>query len=86
MAISAGVALMSTATVALTAGTAMAIGGTYLMHFAVTFALGAAMKALAPKPSIPSGASRGYQTNSLGPAQDHQIIYGKNESWWSYSI
>jgi len=77
MAISAGVALMSTATVALTAGTAMAIGGTYLMHFAVTFALGAAMKALAPKPSIPSGASRGYQTNSLGPAQDHQIIYGR---------
>ena len=77
MAISAGVALMSTATVALTAGTAMAIGGTYLMHFAVTFALGAAMKALAPKPSIPSGASRGYQTNSIGPAQDHQIIYGK---------
>lgn len=77
MAISAGVALMSTATVALTAGTAMAIGGTYLMHFAVTFALGAAMKALAPKPSIPSGASRGYQTNSIGPAQDHQIIYGR---------
>ena len=77
MAISAGIALMSTATVALTAGTAMAIGGTYLMHFAVTFALGAAMKALAPKPSIPSGASRGYQTNSIGPAQDHQIIYGR---------
>jgi hypothetical protein len=77
MAISAGIALMSTATVALTAGTAMAIGGTYLMHFAVTFALGAAMKALAPKPSIPSGASRGYQTNSLGPAPDHQIIYGR---------
>ena len=43
----------------------------------VNFALGAAMKALAPKPSIPSGASRGYQTNSIGPAQDHQIIYGR---------
>ena len=34
------------------------------------------MQALAPKPSI-SGANRGYQTNSIGPAQDHQIIYGK---------
>ena len=47
------------------------------MHFAVTFALGAAMKALTPKPSAISGSNRGYQTNSLGPAQDHQIIYGK---------
>jgi len=34
------------------------------------------MKALIPKPSI-SGSNRGYQTNSIGPAQDHQIIYGK---------
>ena len=42
----------------------------------VNLALGAAMQALAPKPSI-SGSNRGYQTNSLGPAQDHQIIYGK---------
>ena len=50
--------------------------GSALRHFLVTAALGAAMQALAPKPSI-SGSNRGYDTNSIGPAQDHQIIYGK---------
>ena len=79
MAISAGVALMSAAS---TTAMAMAAGAAFSMaafatSFAVAFALGAAMKALMPKPSIPSGASRGYQTNSIGPAQDHQIIYGE---------
>ncbi len=77
MAISAGVALLSAATTsafAVAAGTYVA--GAFLTSFAVSFALGAAMKALIPKPSI-SGANRGYQTNSLGPAQDHQIIYGR---------
>ena len=39
-------------------------------------AMGAALQALAPKPTV-SGANRGYDTNSMGPAQDHQIIYGK---------
>ena len=76
MAISAGVALLSAATTsafAIAAGTYVA--GAFLTSFAVSFALGAAMKALAPKPSV--GGNRGYQTNSLGPAQDHQIIYGK---------
>ena len=77
MAITAGVALLSAATTsafAIAAGTYVA--GAFLTSFAVAFALGAAMKALIPKPSI-SGGNRGYQTNSLGPAQDHQIIYGK---------
>ena len=77
MAISAGVALLSAATTsafAIAAGTYVA--GAFLTSFAISFALGAAMKALIPKPSI-SGGNRGYQTNSLGPAQDHQIIYGK---------
>ena len=76
MAISAGVALLSAATTsafAIAAGTYVA--GAFLTSFAVSFALGAAMKALMPKPSV--GGNRGYQTNSLGPAQDHQIIYGK---------
>lgn len=76
MAISAGVALLSAATTsafAIAAGTYVA--GAFLTSFAISFALGAAMKALAPKPSV--GGNRGYQTNSLGPAQDHQIIYGK---------
>ena len=78
MAISAGVALLSAATTsafAIAAGTYVA--GAFLTSFAISFALGAAMKALIPKPSISSGASRGYQTNSIGPAQDHQIIYGR---------
>tara|TARA_R100000951_G_scaffold103181_1_gene95671 strand:- start:764 stop:3475 length:2712 start_codon:yes stop_codon:yes gene_type:complete len=39
-------------------------------------AMGAALQALAPKPTV-SGANRGYDTNSIGPAQDHQVIYGK---------
>ena len=42
----------------------------------VNFALGAAMQALAPKPTV-SGANRGYQTNAIGPAQDHSVIYGR---------
>jgi len=50
--------------------------GSALRHFLVTAALGAAMQALAPKPTI-AGSNRGYQTNAIGPAQDHQIIYGR---------
>tara|TARA_R110002167_G_scaffold284302_1_gene489454 strand:- start:709 stop:3330 length:2622 start_codon:yes stop_codon:yes gene_type:complete len=50
--------------------------GSALRHFLVTAALGAAMQALAPKPTI-SGSNRGYQTNAIGPAQDHSIIYGR---------
>jgi hypothetical protein len=72
MAIVAAGALMSAGATAIATGTMAA----FAMNFAVAFALGAAMKALIPKPSI-SGGNRGYQTNSLGPAQDHQIIYGK---------
>ena len=54
-----------------------AIAASALMtHFLVTAALGAAMQALAPKPTV-SGANRGYQTNAIGPAQDHSIIYGR---------
>tara|TARA_R110000787_G_scaffold126282_1_gene237530 strand:+ start:1373 stop:4045 length:2673 start_codon:yes stop_codon:yes gene_type:complete len=36
--------------------------------------LGAAMRALTPKPSI--GGNRGYQTTAIGTALDHQVIYG----------
>ena len=42
--------------------------------FAGQIALGAAIRALTPKPSVPN---RGYQVNSRGSALDHQIIYGK---------
>jgi hypothetical protein len=67
-------AAFSTGTVALTTG--VFIGGSLMTHFLVSVALGAALQALAPKPTV-SGTNRGYQTNSIGPAQDHQIIYGK---------
>ncbi|MDG1314601.1 MAG: phage tail protein [Flavobacteriaceae bacterium] len=42
----------------------------------VSTATSAILGALSPKPTA-SGANRGYQTTSLGPAQDHPIIYGK---------
>ena len=44
--------------------------------FGTQLVLGAALRALTPKPSF-SGANRGYQVNSRGSALDHQIIYGK---------
>ena len=37
--------------------------------------LGAALRALMPKPSV--GANRGYETTAIGTALDHQVIYGK---------
>jgi hypothetical protein len=72
MAVSAIVALASTVSYTAAAGFAFAGWST----FALNFALGAALKALSPKPSI-SGANRGYQVNTRGSALDHQIIYGE---------
>ena len=46
-----------------------------LGQFLVSTVLGAALRALSPKPSV--GGSRGYQTNQIGPAQDHSVIYGE---------
>ena len=57
-------------TVATASFTAFAVG------LATQVVLGAALRALTPKPSF-SGANRGYQVNSSGSALDHQIIYGK---------
>ena len=78
MAISAGMALVSTLTTgaAVSAGTGAFILGSALSHFLVTTALGAALNALTPKPST-SGTNRGYQVTQSGSALDHQIIYGK---------
>ncbi len=77
MAVSAVVALASTAATWATVG----LTTTFMTAFAVNFALGAALKALTPKPSFSSGggagANRGYQTTAIGTALDHQIIYGK---------
>ena len=80
MAISAGMAILGTASTALIGGTAALIGGSYMTHFLVTTAMGAALNALAPKPNIPSGsntANRGIQVSSRAARQDHQIIYGQ---------
>jgi len=73
------------ATVALATASAQAIATTFVLStfaatFAVSFVLGAAMKALTPNPSFgsgPGGSNRGYQTTAIGTALDHQIIYGK---------
>ena len=75
MAVSAVVALASTAATAVTVG----LTTSFITAFAVNFALGAALKALTPKPSIGGigGSNRGYQTTAIGTALDHQIIYGK---------
>ena len=60
-----GVIGVSTSSLAVLAG----------VGFGAQFALGAALRALAPKPSL--GGNRGYQVNSRGSALDHQIIYGR---------
>lgn len=78
MAVSATMALLSSTT-ALATGTLMtaAFGMTaFLTTFAVNFALGVALNALSPKPSV-AGAQRGYQVNTRGSALSHQIIYGE---------
>jgi hypothetical protein len=78
MAVSAVVALASTGA-AVAAGTVAFTLTAIATSFAVNLALGAALKALTPKPSIGGigGSNRGYQTTAIGTALDHQIIYGK---------
>jgi hypothetical protein len=51
--------------------------GAFALGLGANLLLGAASRALMPKPSISSSANRGYQTTALGSALDHQIIYGK---------
>ena len=80
MAVSAVMAAISTgagwaagtlATTGFMAATFGAIGGAFLTNFV----LGAALRALTPKPSIPD--NRGYQVNTRGSALDHAVIYGR---------
>ena len=49
----------------------------FVVGLVTTVVLGAAMRALTPKPSMGGGSNRGYQTTAIGTALDHQIIYGK---------
>jgi len=85
MAISAGMALASTAVGAATSslafgatlfGVTATLGMQALSHFLVTTALGSALSALTPKPST-AGTNRGYQVTQNGSALDHQIVYGR---------
>ena len=50
--------------------------GAFALGLGANLLLGAASRALMPKPSF-SQSNRGYQTTALGSALDHQIIYGK---------
>ena len=83
MAISAGMALLSTGVGAAAAGGAASLAfafglkgvAAFASHFLVTTALGAALNALTPKPSF-AGTNRGYQVTQNGSALDHQVIYG----------
>ena len=61
-------------------GLGAAVTGTFALAavgLATQVVLGAALRALMPKPSIGSAVSRGYQTTAIGTALDHQVIYGK---------
>lgn len=85
MAVSAVMGALSAGTTALTGGTLIGgfllgagAAGTFLTHFLVSTAMGAALNALAPKPNL--GSSRGYSLKGeSGSALDHQIIYGKTK-------
>ena len=61
---------------ALTYGVVITGISAFALGLVTTVVLGAAMRALMPKPSI-GGSNRGYQTTAIGTALDHQIIYGK---------
>tara|TARA_R110000744_G_scaffold2814_2_gene11188 strand:+ start:2520 stop:5459 length:2940 start_codon:yes stop_codon:yes gene_type:complete len=54
-----------------------AIGWTAVAYSIIAnVVLGAALRALTPKPST-AQSNRGYQTTAIGTALDHQVIYGK---------
>lgn len=84
MAISAGMALLSTAT-GLATGTfafgsiagVTLFGSAALTHFLVTTAIGAAINALTPKPK--AAAETGYNVTTTSSVADHQIVYGRTK-------
>jgi hypothetical protein len=51
-----------------------AFAASVLGNLVISTVLGAALRALSPKPS--AGGNRGYQTTAIGTALDHQVIYG----------
>jgi len=84
MAFSAGMALISTfSTVVTTTGAFTFLGMTgfnaMLAHFLVSTAIGAAINALTPRPSI-TASQTGYNVTTTSSVADHQIIYGRAKS------
>lgn len=82
-AIGVGIATGTLGTFIGLSGGVFAAGGfaSFALGLGANLLLGAASRALAPKPSSfntsNAGADRGYQTTAIGTALDHQIIYGK---------
>jgi len=82
-AIGVGIATGTLGTFIGLSGGVFAAGGfaSFALGLGANLLLGAASRALAPKPSSfntsNAGANRGYQTTAIGTALDHQIIYGK---------
>ena len=85
MVVVTGLAAIGSAVAASAFGAAIGIGAvtsTFALAaigLATNLVLGAALRALTPKPSVGGigGSNRGYQTTAIGTALDHQIIYGK---------
>lgn len=83
MAVSAVMGALSAGATALSGGALMGgfllgagAAGTFMTHFLISTAMGAALNALTPKPSL--GGSRGFSiAGESGAAVDHQIIYGR---------
>jgi Putative phage tail protein len=84
MAASAIIGLVSAGMTALSGGTLLGgfllgagAAGTFFTHFLISTAMGVALNALTPKPSL-GATSRGYSiAGESGAALDHQIIYGE---------
>lgn len=78
-------AAAATAATAFTAGFAGVTGlaalttTAALQFFAVNAALGFALNALTPKPSLGASAGQGYQSNAIDSVADQQVIYGETK-------
>ena len=83
MAVSAVMGALSAGATALSGGALMGgfllgagAAGTFMTHFLISTAMGAALNALSPKPNL--GGTRGFSiAGESGAAVDHQIIYGR---------
>lgn len=79
MAASAAMALLSTVTTVTTGGAFIFGVSSMAAHFLITTAIGAAINALTPKPSVGQAAAGGYNVTQTSSVADHQIVYGKTK-------